>query len=77
MYTDHGKYPNLPKLPNTLEDSLEMLNLNTVMKNAFGKTVLNSYIKLKKSEIESFKSKEKFDKHKPITKWERSNTLDC
>ena len=77
MYTDHEKYPNLPKLPNTLEDSLEMLNFNTVMKNAFGKNVLSSYIKLKKSEIESFKSKEKFDKLKPITKWERSNTLDC
>ena len=77
MYTDHEKYPNLPKLPNTLEESLEMLNFNTVMKNAFGKNVLNSYIKLKKSEIESFKSKEKFDKLKPITKWERSNTLDC
>ena len=43
MYTDHEKYPNLPKLPNTLEDSLEMLNFNTVMKNAFGKNVLNSY----------------------------------
>ncbi len=77
MYTDHEKYPKLPKLPNTLEDSLEILNSNSVMKNAFGKNVLNSYIKLKKSEIESFKSKEKFDKHKPITKWERSNTLDC
>ncbi len=77
MYTDHDKYPKLPKLPNTLEDSLEMLNFNTVMKNAFGKNVLNSYIKLKKSEIESFKLKEKFDKLKPITKWERSNTLDC
>jgi glutamine synthetase len=77
MYTDHEKYPNLPKLPNTLEESLEMLNFNTVMKNAFGKNVLNSYIKLKKSEIESFKLKEIFDKLKPITKWERSNTLDC
>ena len=77
MYTDHKKYPNLQKLPNTLEDSLELLNFNTVMKNAFGKNVLNSYIKLKKTEIENFKSKEKFDKLKPITKWERSNTLDC
>ena len=77
MYTDHEKYPNLPKLPNTLEEALEMLNFNTVMKNAFGKNVLNSYIKLKKSEIESFKLKEKFDKLKSITKWERSNTLDC
>ena len=77
MYTDYKKYPNLPKLPNDLESSLEMLNLNTVMKNAFGKNVLNSYIKLKKTEIESFKKNEKFDKLKPITKWERSNTLDC
>ena len=77
MYTDYKKYPNLPKLPNTLEDSLEMLNHNTVMKNAFGKNVLESYIRLKKSEVESFKLKEKFDKLKPITKWERSNTLDC
>jgi len=77
MYTDHKKYPNLPKLPNTLEDSLEMLNFNAVLKNAFGKDVLSSYIKLKKSEIESFKLKEKFDKLKPITSWERSNTLDC
>ncbi len=77
MYTDHQKYPNLQKLPNTLEDSLELLNFNTVLKNAFGKNVLNSYIKLKKLEIENFKSKEKFDKLKPITKWERSNTLDC
>ena len=77
MYTDYKKYPNLKKLPNTLEDSLEMLNLDTVLKNAFDKNVLNSYIKLKKSEIESFKLKENFDKLKPITKWERSNTLDC
>ena len=77
MYTDYKKYPNLKKLPNTLEESLEILNFNTVLKNAFGKNVLNSYIKLKKSEIESFKLKENFDKLKPITKWERSNTLDC
>ena len=77
MYTDHKKYPNLKKLPNTLEDSLDMLNSNTVLKNAFGKNVLSSYLKLKNSEIESFKLKENFDKLKPITKWERSNTLDC
>ena len=77
MYTDHKKYPNLKKLPNTLEDSLDMLNSNTVLKNAFGKDVLNSYLKLKNSEIESFKLKENFDKLKPITNWERSNTLDC
>ena len=59
------------------KSTLHPSNSNSVMKNAFGENGLNSYIKLKKSEIESFKSKEKFDKQKPITKWERSNTLDC
>ena len=36
-----------------------MLNSNSVLKNAFGKDVLNSYMKLKKSEIESFINQKK------------------
>jgi len=56
MYTDHKKYPNLKKLPNTLEESLDMLNSNTILKNAFGKDVLNSYLKLKNSEIWKWKN---------------------
>ena len=47
------------------------------MKNSFGKDVINSYIKLRSSEIKEFEQKEKFNKRKPITKWERINTLDC
>jgi len=77
MYTDYKKYPNLPKLPDNLDQSLERLKNNKEMNNSFGKDVVNSYLKLRNSEITEFKQKENFDKSKPITKWERVNTLDC
>ena len=47
------------------------------MNDAFGQDVVNSYLKLKNSEIKEFKEKEIFDKTKAITRWERDNTLDC
>ena len=77
MYEDHTKYPDLPKLPNELHQSLEMLKDNKDMNEAFGKDVVDSYIKLRNSEINEFNKKENFDKTKIITKWERDNTLDC
>ena len=77
MYEDHEKYPNLPKLPNELEQSLEKLKNNKDMSDAFGKETINSYIKLRNSEIKEFKQKESFDKKEPVTKWEKINTLDC
>ena len=77
MYEDHAKYPDLPKLPNELHQSLKMLKENKDMNEAFGKDVVNSYIKLRTSEINEFNQKENFDKTKTITRWERDNTLDC
>jgi glutamine synthetase len=77
MYTDYKKYPNLPKLPDNLEHSLEKLKNNKKMNNYFGKNVINSYLKLRNSEIKEFKQKETFDKKEPVTKWEKINTLDC
>ncbi len=77
MYTDYKKYPNLPKLPDNLEQSLEKLRNNKKMNDSFGKEVIESYLKLRKSEINEFNQKENFNKKEPITKWERSNTLDC
>lgn len=77
MYEDHKKYPNLPKLPDELDQSLEKLKNNKDMNDAFGKEVINSYIKLRNSEIKEFNKKESFDKTKSITKWEKLNTLDC
>ena len=77
MYTDYAKYPDLPKLPDQLEQSLDQLKNNKEMSEAFGKDAVESFIKLRNSEIKEFSSKEKFDKTKPITKWEKDNTLDC
>ena len=77
MYEDHEKYPDLPKLPDQLTQSLEKLEKNKDMNEAFGKDVVKSYIKLRNSEIKEFNQKENFDKTKAITRWERDNTLDC
>ena len=77
MYEDHEKYPDLPKLPDELDQSLEKLKNNKDMNEAFGRETINSYIKLRNSEIKEFKQKESFDKTKAITRWERDNTLDC
>ncbi len=77
MYEDFAKYPDLPKLPNELDQSLKKLKQNKEMNEAFGADVIDSYIKLRGTEIKEFNNVEKFDKSKPITKWERQNTLDC
>ena len=77
MYTEHKNYPNLERLPNELEESLENLENSKVLKEAFGEKVIRSYAKLKRQELESFDSEERFDKRSPITSWERNNSLDC
>ena len=77
MYTDYKNYPDLKRLPDDLEDALEKLEDNKVLKEAFGEKVINSYLKLKKQEIDEFNKDEVFDKRKDITEWERKNTLDC
>ena len=77
MYEDFAKYPDLPKLPDELDQSLKQLKQNKEMIEAFGVDVIDSYIKLRSIEIKEFDNLEKFDKSKPITKWERQNTLDC
>jgi glutamine synthetase len=77
MYTDHKDYPNLKKLPTNLEGALENLNDSKELKEAFGEKVINSYIKLRNSEIDNFNDKENFSKENPITAWEKLYTLDC
>ena len=77
MYTEYKKYPNLKKLPDSIEDSLDELNKSKEIKEAFGEDVINSFIKLKKMEIEEFNKEENFDKRKEVTSWEKENTLDC
>jgi glutamine synthetase len=77
MYKDYKKYPNLKKLPNDINQAISMLQKSKSLAQAFGKEVIESYIKLKTSEIRDFKNKSTFNKKKPVTKWEKDNTLDC
>jgi glutamine synthetase type III len=77
MYIDHKNYPNLKKLPDTIEDALDKLENSKEIKEAFGNDTINSYLKLKRSEIENFHQDEKFDKRTEVTKWEKNSTLDC
>ena len=77
MYTDYKKYPNLKKLPNDVNQAIRLLENSKSLNDAFGKDVISSYIKLKKQEIKNFNRKEKFNKKRPVTQWEKDNTLDC
>ena len=56
---------------------LEEFGNNKNLKEAFGDDVINSYIKLKNQELDSFDKEESFDKRSSITEWEKINTLDC
>ena len=87
MYEDGYKVKGAKKLPSTLEKSLSHLNKSKVLKDAFGKETVNSYIKLKNREINKynsskekkigFKGSKKGSKSNIITQWEKDNTLDC
>ena len=77
MYKDYKKYPILKKLPNDINQAISMLQKSKSLANAFGKDVIGSYIKLKTSEIRDFRTNFTFNKKKPVTKWEKDNTLDC
>ena len=50
---------------------------NKILREAFGDDVINSYLKLKRKEIEDFDQNDSFDKKSPVTSWEKNNTLDC
>jgi len=77
MYTDYKNYPYLKKLPNQIETALDFLQNSKELKEAFGEDTINSYIKLKKLEIDNFNQNENFDKKDSVTEWEKNNTLDC
>ena len=77
MYEDFAKYPELPKLPDELNQSLKLLKNNNDMNEAFGRDVISSYIKLRSSELKEFSRDFNLDKTQPVTDWERENTLDC
>ncbi len=87
MYEDGHKVKGAKKLPLTLEKALSHLNKSKVLKDAFSKETINSYIKLKNKEIKKyqssntkkigFKGAKQSSKKNIITQWEKDNTLDC
>ena len=77
MYEDGDKIENVKKLPNSLDQALSNLDENKVLKSAFGEKTINSYIKLKKLEINKFKSSSSSQSSNIISDWEKINTLDC
>ncbi len=77
MYEDYKKYPKLKKLPNDINQAINMLQNSKALSKAFGSDVIKSYIKLKNSEIKNFKARNVFNKRKPVSQWEKDNTLDC
>ena len=87
MYEEAHKAKGAKKLPLTLQQSLSHLSKNKVLKKAFGKEVIESYITLKNREIKKynsssekkigFKGSKKSIKSNIITQWEKNNTLDC
>ena len=87
MYEEGHKVKVAKKLPLTLEKALSHLSKSKVLKDAFSKETINSYIKLKNKEIKKyqssntkkigFKGSKQSTKKNIITQWEKDNTLDC
>jgi glutamate---methylamine ligase len=69
MYTEGSKANDAKKLPLNLLDALRALEKSEVLREAFGKESLASYLKLKHDDWSAY------SRH--LTDWERQTTLDC
>lgn len=69
MYTEGHTLKNVRKLPLNLLDALRLLERSEVARAGFGDGFVDSYIKLKMAEWNSFMSH--------ATAWERLHNLDC
>ena len=69
MYEEGHKVKNATKLPLNMLDALRQLDGNKVIRAGLGDELIDSYIKLKQNEWNSYASS--------LTDWERANTLDC
>jgi glutamate---methylamine ligase len=69
MYTEGHTVKNARKLPLNLLDALRLTDKSKVVRDAFGSATIDSYIKLKTDEWNSY------TKH--LSSWERDHTLDC
>lgn len=69
MYTHGHTVQNVRKLPLNLLDALRLMEKSSVVRDGFGDTFVDSYIKLKMESWNAFMSH--------ATAWERLHTLDC
>jgi glutamine synthetase len=69
MYTERDKAAGAKTLPLNLLDALRALETSSVLKEAFGETIVASYIALKTAEWNDYA--------RHLTEWERRTTLDC
>ncbi len=69
MYTEGHTVSDAKRLPLNLLDALRALQASSVLTAALGKEFVDSYIKLRMSEWNSYA--------RHLTEWERQTTLDC
>ncbi len=69
MYTEGHTVKNARRLPLNLLDALRLTDRNKALRAAFGDAVIDSYIKLKTEEWNSYA--------KHLSSWELERTLDC
>jgi glutamine synthetase len=69
MYEEGGRLRGVKRLPLNLLDALRLMEKSKVLRDAFGKDVVQSYLKLRMQDWNDFMSHP--------SAWERANTLDC
>lgn len=69
MYQESHKLKNVKRLPLNLLDAIRLLDKSKVIRSAFGDNLVDSYVKLKTQEWNSFMGH--------ASQWERDHTLDC
>ncbi len=69
MYQEGHRVKNVKRLPLNLLDALRLMEKSKMLNDAFGKDVIQSYVKLRMLDWNAFMSS--------ASQWERDNTLDC
>ena len=69
MYTEGHKAGKVKKLTLNLLDSIRIFDTSKVIREGFGNQFVDSYVKLKNKEWESYS--------RNLSQWERNTTLDC
>ena len=69
MYEEGQKLRRIKRLPQNLLDALRLTGKSRILREVLGDEFIDSYIKLKKGEWESY--------HNHLSKWEFEHTMDC